>query len=139
MVVDMTDPTFEAPADAAKDDPMLEPTEAEIDAWAAREKARRERWLSGPTAQERAEYARELRQRRLAGIFDEGEARMAEGVRMGVRYGREGQLAAEGAMNLLYRWSRRRFSELVRAGREWEEETTVPNPRRRVPLDDEGS
>ena len=135
----MTDPTVQASADAVNDLPTLEPTEVEIDAWAAREKARRERWLNGPSAQERADYARELRQRRLAGIFDEGEARMAEGVRMGVRYGRETQLAAEGAMNLLYRWSRRQFSELVRAGREWEEETSVPNPRRRVPLDDEGS
>jgi hypothetical protein len=135
----MTDPRVQAPADAANDDPTLEPTEAEIEAWAAREKARRERWLSGPTAQERAAYARELRQRRLAGIFDEGEARMAEGVRVGVRYGRGTQLAAEGAMNLLYRWSRRQFAELVRAGREWEEDTTLPNPRRRVPLDDEGS
>jgi len=26
---------------------------------------------------------------------------------------------------------------MVRAGREWEEETSLPNRRRRVPLDDE--
>ena len=58
---------------------------------------------------------------------------------MGVRYGRETQLAAEGAVALLYRWSRRTFAELVRAGREWEEETSLPNRRRRVSLDDEGS
>ena len=80
-----------------------------------------------------------LRHRRLADAFDEGESRIQEGVRTGVRYGREGQLAAEGAMTLLYRWSRRTMAELIRAGREWEEETSLPNRRRRVPLDDEGS
>ena len=56
---------------------------------------------------------------------------------MGVRYGREAQLAAEGAMTVLMRWSRRTFDDMVRAGREWEEETSLPNRRRRVPLDDE--
>jgi hypothetical protein len=40
-------------------------------------------------------------------------------------------------MSLLYRFSRRTFAELVRAGREWEEETALPSRRRRVPLDDE--
>ncbi len=78
------------------------------------------------------------RQRRLAETFDEGEERIEQGVRQGLRYGRETQLAAEGAMLLLYRWSRRTFGELVRAGREWEDETVMPNRRRRISLDDEG-
>ena len=81
-----------------------------------------------------------LRQRRLADTFDEGESadrRTASG--RGVRYGREGQLAAEGAVALLYRCSRRTFAELIRAGREWEEETSLPTRRRRVSMDDEGS
>ena len=117
----------------------LEPTQAEIEAWVARERARRQAWLDGPTEDERAAYADRLRHRRLADAFDEGESRIQEGVRTGVRYGREGQLAAEGAMTLLYRWSRRTMAELIRAGREWEEETSLPNRRRRVPLDDEGS
>ena len=34
-----------------------EPTQAEIDAWAAEERARRQAWLKGPTAEERAAYA----------------------------------------------------------------------------------
>ena len=156
----MTDPTIKASGDAPSDAPgdtgsfqvtddaaerasddlaSFEPTEAELDEWAARERKRREQWLSGPTAEERAQYAHRVRQRRVAEAFDQGEARIAEGVKMGVRYGREGQLAAEGAMNLLYRWSRRTFAELVRAGREWEEETSLPNRRRRVSLDDEDS
>jgi len=124
---------------AAGESVALEPTQAEIDAWAARERQRREAWLNGPTEEERAEYAQHLSHRRLASTFDEGEARIADTVRMGVRYGRETQLAAEGAMALLYRFSRRTFAEFVRAGREWEEETSLPTRRRRVSMDDEGS
>jgi hypothetical protein len=136
----MTDPTIKASGDAGAEEPIaLEPTQTEIDEWAAREKRRREAWLSGPSQEERADYARQVRQRRVSDAFDEGESRVSEGVQLGVRYGREAQLAAEGAMTLFYRWSRRRMAELVRAGREWEEETTLPNRRRRVPLDDEES
>ena len=136
----MTDQKTTASGAAIKDEAAaLEPTQAEIDAWAARERQRREAWLNGPSEEERAEYAQHLRHRRLASTFDEGEARIADTVRMGVRYGREGQLAMEGAMALLYRFSRRSFAELVRAGRDWEEETTLPTRRKRVSLDDEGS
>jgi len=130
--------TAEKTADTVKDEGAgLEPTQAEIDAWVARERERRQAWLKGPSSEEREAYARRLRQRRVAEAFDEGEARIAEGVRLGVRYGREAQLAAEGAMTVLMRWSRRTFDDMVRAGREWEEETSLPNRRRRVPLDDE--
>ena len=132
--------TAEKTADTVTDEAAgLEPTQAEIDAWVARERERRQAWLKGPSPDEREAYARRLRQRRVAEAFDEGEARIAEGVRLGVRYGRETQLAAEGAMTVLLRWSRRTFADMVRAGREWEEETTLPNRRRRVPLDDEDS
>ena len=60
-------------------------------------------------------------------------------MRQGLHYGREAQLAAEGAMNVIYRWSRRTFADLVKAGREWEEDTALPRARRRVPMDDEAS
>jgi hypothetical protein len=136
----MTDQTVAASANGATDEPdPLEPTQAEIDAWVSRERARRQEWLNGPNDEEREAYANRLRHRRLADAFDEGENRIQEGVRTGVRVGREGQLAVEGAMTLLYRWSRRTMAELIRAGREWEEETSLPNRRRRVPLDDEES
>ena len=127
----------------ASDDPVTdgpapgEPSQAEIDAWAAEERARREAWLQGPTPEERAAYAKRLRQRRLADTFDTGEQMIDEWSRRGLRLGREGQLAAEGAVALLYKFSRRTFAELVKAGREWEEETALPTRRRRVPLDDE--
>lgn len=136
----MTDSTVRASGDASADEHIAsEPTQAEIEDWAAQEKQRREAWLNGPNAEERAAYASRVRQRRLAEAFDEGETLIAEKMRLGVRYGRETQLAAEGAMTLFYRWSRRTMADLVRAGREWEEETSLPNRRRRVPLDDEGS
>jgi hypothetical protein len=117
----------------------LEPTQAEIDAWVAKERERRQAWLNGPTPEEREAYALHLRQRRLADTFDEGEAMLTDSVKRGMRLGREGQLAAEGALALLYRYSRRTYAELVRAGREWEEETSLPRRRRRVSMDDGGS
>ncbi len=136
----MTEPTGTASAGAAKDESTNpEPTRAEIDEWAAQERTRRAAWLNGPSDEEREAYAQRLRHRRLADTFDEGEAIIADSVRRGMRLGREGQLATEGAVALLYRFSRRTFAELVRAGREWEEETSLPTRRRRVSLDDEGS
>jgi len=134
----MTEPTVDAPAAADTDEAdALGPSQAEIDAWAERERERREAWVKGPSDTERAEYARRVRQRRLADAFDEGENRIEEGVRLGVHYGRETQLAAEGAATMFYHWWQRTFAELVRAGREWEEETSIPNRRRRVRSDDE--
>jgi hypothetical protein len=136
----MAGSTVQASEDAMTDEAAgLEPTQAEIDAWVAKERERRQAWLNGPSAEEREAYALRLRQRRLADTFDEGEAMLADSVRRGMRLGREGQLAAEGAAALLYRYSRRTFAELVRAGREWEEETSLPIRRRRVSMDDEGS
>jgi hypothetical protein len=120
------------------DEPLaLDPTEAEIAEWAERERKRREAWLSGPTAEERAAFARRERERRLADMAGERDANAAERDRMVRRYGRETQLAAEGAINLVWTWSRRSFAELVRAGRDWEQESGQTLRRRRVPMDDE--
>jgi len=114
----------------------LEPTEAELDAWAQHERERRQAWLSGPTPEERAAFARRERERRLAELTG-GDASLAERDRMILRYGREAQLAAEGAVSLLLKFSRRGFAELIRAGREWEEDFVGPPRRRRIPIDDE--
>ena len=136
----MTEATVQASEDAVTEKAAdLEPTQAEIDAWVAKERARRQAWLNGPSPEEREAYALRLRQRRIADTFDEGEAMLTDSVRRGMRLGREGQLAAEGAVALLYRYSRRTLAELIRAGREWEEETSLPIRRRRVSMDDEGS
>jgi hypothetical protein len=136
----MTGSTVKVSEDAMSDNGAeVEPTQAEIDAWVAKERERRQAWLNGPTPEEREAYALHLRQRRLADTFDEGEAMLTDSVKRGMRLGREGQLAAEGALALLYRFSRRTYAELVRAGREWEEETSLPRRRRRVSMDDGGS
>ncbi len=118
---------------------QIEPTDDEIRAWAESERKRREAWLQGPTEAERAEFARHERERRLAELDDEADAKGSQRRRPPIgRYTRETQLAAEGAMSLMWRWSRRSLAELVRAGREWEEETAQSPGRRRVPFDDEG-
>ena len=127
MAPETTTPVTEDPI-------VLEPTEAELQEWAERERKRREAWLQGPSAEERAAYIRAERDRRAAEAQDQ-EARIAERLRQMRIYPREAQLAAEGAMSLLVKWSRQGFAELVRAGRAWEEEVAEPR-RRRVPIDD---
>jgi hypothetical protein len=131
-----TDPKNEMPEAGRARAADLEPTEAEVAAWVAREQKRREEWLRGPTPEERAAFIEEERERRRAELAGETRGDRAQRMRLR-RRGREAQLAAEGAMSLMWRWSRRSLSDLVRAGREWEEESTQPPQRRRVPLDDE--
>ena len=127
-----------APAPAGEPVPgplALQPTVAEVEEWAARERLRREAWLSGPTPEERERWARQERARRLAELAQPPptEAQQAQARE---RYVREAQLAAEGAVALLWEWSRRGLDLLVEAGREWER--TAPRPgRRRVPLDED--
>ena len=120
-------------------DPMaLEPTEAELDEWAARERKRREAWLNGPRAA--APARRSVRcETCFSAAIEGGEEPWTEWGRQIRRYPREVQLAMEGAMSLMVRWSRRSFDELQRAGKEWEQDYGNPIRRRRVPLDDDRS
>src|SRR5215204_1317551 len=118
------------------EDVKLEPTDAEIEAWAEEERRRRQTWVQGPTAEERAEFARRERERRLAEL-EGSDAWVAERARQMGRVGREAQLATEGAISLLVKWSRHTFEALVDAGREWEEEFGRPRRRRRVSMDDD--
>jgi hypothetical protein len=136
----MSDAT-DTPTDVVAPDATIstEPTQAEIDAWVDRERKRREAWLAGPNEDERQEYANRLRRRNLADRFGEGEERLNDSMRLGIRYSREAQLAAEGAVSLIYRFTRKTFAELVEAGRQWEEQTSLPPRRRRVPIDDDQS
>jgi hypothetical protein len=129
---------------------VLELHETEIDEWAERERQRREAWLSGPTAEERAAWAQQERERRLGRLQAPSATEASEPGRLGAHYLREAQLAAEGAVRLVWKevaaegamgafrkWSRRGLDTLVRAGREWEEEVAQPGPRRPVPLDEQ--
>jgi hypothetical protein len=95
---------------------------------------RREAWLAGPTDAEKEAWAQRERERRLAEIEGRRWPRRPPGdpVRAVQRYVREMQLATEGAMSLLLNVSVSEvFENLVRAGREWEDEFTAQPPRRR--------
>ena len=137
------------PGERASAPMFLEPSEAEIDAWAERERTRREAWLGGPTVEERAAWATRERERRLAGLKAEQRAEAMPLGRRGAYLVREAQLAAEGALSLLskevtaegmmgafQKWSGRGLAALVRAGREWEDAFAQPSRRRPVPPDD---
>lgn len=131
-----TSQTVSEPPEADTGEPStVEPTEAEIETWAEQEHERRRAWLDGPSAAERADWARRERDRRLDALGP--DARMREIARLGKRYGRETQLAAEGAASLLWTWSRKTFAEFARAGLEWEEEAARSPRRRRIRLDEE--
>jgi hypothetical protein len=80
-------------------EPMfLDPSDAEIEEWAAHERQRREAWLNGPTAEEKTAWARRERERRMLereGTSIRGRGRDSWGLLL--RPLREMQLAAEGA------------------------------------------
>jgi hypothetical protein len=133
---------------------VLEPSDSEVAEWAERERQRREAWLSGPTAAERAAWAQRERERRLAGLRAEQDHARSERGGFGMYFGmyalREAQLAAEGAVSLVWKevttegplgafrkWSRRGLDVLVSAGREWEEEAAQAGRRRPVPSDEQ--
>src|SRR4051794_10627882 len=103
--------------------PGFEPSDAEIEAWAEHERARREEWLRGPTAAQKAEWAARERARRLSGTQGATSRSLTpspEVLRLAQRYVREAQLATEGAVSLFFNLSVRNvLDELVRAGREW--------------------
>jgi hypothetical protein len=103
----------------------LAPTDAEIEAWAAREHMRRQRWLSGPTPEQAAVAASRERERVEAELWrahntcgsDFDPARLVQ------RSLRSAQLVAEGAMRLLLHMSLKDVrNRLVQAGLDWEEE-----------------
>ncbi len=135
------------PNDAVRTQPSaadIGPTDAEVDAWAEQERERREAWLQGPTEAQRSDWAARERTRRLAegsGSLRGVAARLAPGespLFFMQRYAREAQLAAEGAMSMMINVSVRDvFDQLVRAGRDWEDEYTSRPARRRIALDAE--
>jgi hypothetical protein len=122
---------------------LLEPSEAEIEEWAAREQKRRERWLSGPTAEEKAAWAWRERERRLTERLGSHETpRFRSASRLLQRSVRELQLSVEGGASLLFNLTldgvNRVFNlslsetkdQLVRAGLEWEADLTRQPARR---------
>ena len=131
--------TGNAPGDAIET-PDVGPTDAEIEAWAQHERQRRESWLRGPTQAQKSDWAARERGRRLAELSGQGSAPRASSgeprLFLVQRYAREAQLAAEGAFSLMLNLSMREmFDQLIRAGREWEDEYSSRPSRRRIALD----
>jgi len=120
----------------------VEPSQAEIERWAALERERREAWLRGPSEAQKAAWAERERMRRSAEM---GRVSLrlptpsGDTLRLAQYAVREAQLAAEGALSLLFRLSVRDVvDQLVQAGREWEDEyTNRPVRRRRIALEAE--
>ena len=118
------------------------PTEDEVEAWAERERRRRQAWASGPTDAEKRAWARQVRRRRLAragaygplGPLPFGPPADVGLDPLGARYARETQLALEGLGAWLVAWPFQVMASLVRSGRAWEEQAVRPARRRRVRL-----
>jgi len=122
----------------APDAAAVGPTDAEVEAWAERERARRDAWLRGPTEAQKAEWAAAERARRTRPHL-QLPAPSPETRHLAQHYLRSAQLVAEGAFSRLFNLSARDvLDDLIRAGRAWEDEyTSGPALRRRVPLEPE--
>lgn len=124
----------ERAADGSHAARSLAPTDAEIEAWAAREHRRRQRWLSGPTPEQAAVSVRRERERVEAEL---GRSHNRGGSVYGAAWPvqrslRAAQLVAEGAMSLLLHVSLRDVRRrLVQAGLDWEDELLQDTTRRR--------
>ena len=120
-------------------EPPIDPSDEEIEAWAAREQRRRVQWLAGPTREQAALWASRERQRRIGGA-DYTRTPLRPGIapaQLMLDATRNLRLAAEGALSLLFRSSpRNAFDYLVQAGREWEDglssEAAPSGPLRRL-------
>ena len=98
--------------------------DAEVEAWATRERERRQQWLRGPTLEQAAvAMLRERERRELeGGRANDTRHSDFDAARLIQRLVRTTQLAAEGAVSLLLHVSVRDVRDrLVDAGLEWEE------------------
>ena len=104
----------------------IDPTDEEVEAWATRERQRREQWSKGPTPEQAALWASRERDRRIAEDEDPPEPSNHEAGRAT----RHVQLAAEGAWSLLFKASVKTLNRLVDAGQAWEDDLMEPGRRR---------
>lgn len=105
--------------------PGLDPTDADVDAWAARERRRREQWAHGPTPEQAALWAVRERERRTfeqEPLSPPHAGPPARGWPLRRRVF-EVRLAAMGALRLAVNMSMRDAIEyLMQVGLDWEEE-----------------
>jgi hypothetical protein len=112
-------------------------TAAEIEKWAERERARRRAWLEGPTEEEKDEWtAAERRRRRREPGHRYDDEDLVEGRRVADRWQRDVGLALAGIAGRIMDSPYSLLGNLIREGRQLEDEYYPPRRRRRVPLDD---
>ena len=121
--------------ESRRSDPAVDPwavSEAEIAAWAERERKRRQAWLEGPDEEEKQEWADAERQRRKREYRDELlDIDVDEGRRMADRL-------IAGLANRMVETPLRKLGNLVREGKDAEDRKKEPlRRRRRVYLDDD--
>jgi hypothetical protein len=113
-----------------------QPTDQEVEAWAEREKKRREAWLAGPSDAEKREWrtrqrdVRELRE--MYGASDEPEWVLERQLERRLR--RDVYLAGAGIVDFLLHSPTRLGAKLIRGGLDAQYDYyTDPAFRRRVP------
>jgi hypothetical protein len=116
--------------------------ESDVDAWAERERKRRQAWVDGPSEEEKREWAKAERRRRTRDdledfVYDEAEENADEVRRILVRMQRNASPALVMLANMLFDAPHRTVGGLLHEAREWDEERYGPPGRRRVHLDDD--
>ena len=115
-----------------------EPTDQEVDAWAEREKNRREAWLAGPSEEEKREWSRRQRElnavRELYGASDEPDSELERELEQRLR--RDAHLARAGILGLFLNLPYSVGAKLIRSGLDAQYDYyTEPAFRRRMPPD----
>ncbi|TPQ29165.1 hypothetical protein C2U70_28760 [Bradyrhizobium guangdongense] len=128
-----------APRDQAADYDDDVVSAADIEKWTERERARRRAWLEGPTDEEKEEWAATERRRRLhrrAHDHDNDDEDFSEGRRVADRWQREVGLALAGIAGRIMDSPYSLLGNLIREGRQLEDDYLPRRRRRRVPSDD---
>jgi hypothetical protein len=120
------DPTSRIPDPTPSDDVLKD---READLWAERERKRRKAWLNGPSEEEKKEWL-ESRSRSNRDPQSRDED-VEEGRRIARRWERDIVLAISGLASRLVDSRYAVLGNLVREGREWEEEKRSSGRRRR--------
>ena len=120
-----------------REDPERDSTAEEAEAWARRERRRREEWLAGPTDEEKLAWARRHR-RRMAReeLFDDLEVEDPELARSARQFTRMARLGSRGLLYWGLNWPFLVMEKVLRSGLDWEDEM-LRSRRRRVVLDDD--
>ncbi len=132
------------------DSSTVGPSGSDVDAWAERERRRREAWLAGPSEDEKIEWARRHRRSRGPGSssYDDEPYRGSSSgcgpsfydptrdpvVR---RLQRDTDLATKGILNYCFNAPYIFMSQLIRAGRSLEEDPYFRSMPGRVPFYDD--